>query len=88
MCIYLFCNFSDDFNCKGNVKSMYSDYASGIAFLNKKKLFKQMSHQAVLNNAEDCVIVQGPRRICDIIHPVEGDSSYLIWAQEKLTIAQ
>lgn len=35
MCIYLFCNFSEEFNCKGNVKSMYSDYASGIAFLIK-----------------------------------------------------
>lgn len=37
MCIYLFCNFSEEFNCKGNVKSMYSDYASGIAFLIKTK---------------------------------------------------
>lgn len=35
MCIYLFCNFSEELNCKGNVKSMYSDYASGIAFLIK-----------------------------------------------------
>lgn len=42
MCIYLFCNFSEEFNCKGNVKSMYSEYASGIAFLIKNKLFNQM----------------------------------------------
>ena len=33
--IYLFCNFSENFNCKGNVKSMYSDYPYGIAFLIK-----------------------------------------------------
>jgi len=40
MCIYLFCNFSERFNCKGNVKSMYSDYASGIAFLIKIQSLK------------------------------------------------
>lgn len=36
MCIYLFCNFSENLTCKGNVKSMYSEYASGIAFLIKQ----------------------------------------------------
>lgn len=40
LCIYLFCNFSERFNCKGNVKSMYSDYASGIAFLIKIQSLK------------------------------------------------
>lgn len=40
MCIYLFCNFSERIHCKGNVKSMYSDYASGIDFLIKIQSLK------------------------------------------------
>ncbi len=50
MCIYLFCNFSERFNCKGNVKSMYSDYASGIAFLIKMQSLKsnKKGYQCIL----------------------------------------
>lgn len=50
MCIYLFCNFSERFNCKGNVKSMYSDYASGIAFLIKIQSLKsnKKGYQCIL----------------------------------------
>lgn len=42
-CAYIYSVISvKNLTCKGNVKSMYSDYASGIAFLIKNKLLNQI----------------------------------------------